>query len=386
MSARVTIRNSRARVQVVAGGRISTGTGGGVTDGDKGDVTVSASGATWTVDAVGGQTAAAVAAHVAVAHQPLDADLTALAALSGTGWAQRTDDSTWAVTIPTYTDVGADAAGTAESLISLHEVAADPHPDYLTEAEAAATYAALPTVQTLADGASITCDWSAGEVATVTLGGHRTIAMSGGDAGRIYTLVIVQDGTGDRSLEYGSEVPVRPEHRRQAGQATVHRYYCDGSSYHILGPSPWIWLPCTTNTTHSVAATRASVTGCQWTPVPGATYAVSGRLAVYAASLTTGCQPAWVGGGATSGAIRFATVGTTSATEVIRNLGVGATSIAAGSSVSSTTLPQTLVTYEGVFTAPASPTACGLEFTTEVDGSAVTVAAGLSGLWIRRLA
>ena len=80
-----------------------------LTDGDKGDVTVSASGATWTVDAVGGVTAANVAAHISstsnphgttaaqVGAQASDADLTAIAALSGTGIARRTGASTWSV-------------------------------------------------------------------------------------------------------------------------------------------------------------------------------------------------------------------------------------------------------------------------------------------------
>ena len=54
--------------------------------------------------------------------QPLDADLTAIAALSDTGgWAKRTGADTWAISTPTAADVGADPAGTAASAVGTHE-------------------------------------------------------------------------------------------------------------------------------------------------------------------------------------------------------------------------------------------------------------------------
>ena len=54
--------------------------------------------------------------------QPLDADLTAIAALSDTGgWAKRTGADTWAISTPTAADVSADPAGTAAAAVATHE-------------------------------------------------------------------------------------------------------------------------------------------------------------------------------------------------------------------------------------------------------------------------
>jgi len=78
-------------------------------------------------------------------------------------------------------------------------------------------YAALATAQsftaaqrgaitTLTDGATITPDFAAANNYTVTLGGNRTLAnpsnLTAGQSGVIY---IVQDGTGSRTLAYGSQ-------------------------------------------------------------------------------------------------------------------------------------------------------------------------------------
>jgi hypothetical protein len=56
------------------------------------------------------------------------------------------------------------------------------------------------TVQTLTDGATITYNANNGSNAVVTLGGNRTLAFSNVVAGTYYTLRVIQDGTGSRTL------------------------------------------------------------------------------------------------------------------------------------------------------------------------------------------
>jgi hypothetical protein len=61
------------------------------------------------------------------------------------------------------------------------------------------------TITSLTDGATITPDFSASNNFTVTLGGNRTLAnptnLVAGQSGSIF---IVQDGTGGRTLAFGS--------------------------------------------------------------------------------------------------------------------------------------------------------------------------------------
>lgn len=62
-----------------------------------------------------------------------------------------------------------------------------------------------PTITTLTDGATITPDFSASCNFTVTLGGNRTLANPTGlVAGQSGSIFIVQDGTGSRTLAFGS--------------------------------------------------------------------------------------------------------------------------------------------------------------------------------------
>ena len=58
---------------------------------------------------------------------------------------------------------------------------------------------------TLTDGATITWDSSVAQVAKVTLGGNRTIsAPTNGATGQFISLLVIQDGTGSRTLTWNS--------------------------------------------------------------------------------------------------------------------------------------------------------------------------------------
>lgn len=67
------------------------------------------------------------------------------------------------------------------------------------------TKAQRGTPSALTDGTTITADFNAGNYFSVTLGGNRTLANpSNQTAGQSGLIVITQDGTGSRTLAYGS--------------------------------------------------------------------------------------------------------------------------------------------------------------------------------------
>jgi hypothetical protein len=67
------------------------------------------------------------------------------------------------------------------------------------------TKSALATINTLTDGATITPNFDAGQNFSVTLAGNRTLANPTNiDAGQTGSIFITQDGTGSRTLSFGS--------------------------------------------------------------------------------------------------------------------------------------------------------------------------------------
>ena len=75
-----------------------------------------------------------------------------------------------------------------------------------TNAAQSFTAAQRGTISTLTDGATVTPDFAVANNFTLTLGGNRTLAnptnLTAGQSGAIY---LVQDGTGSRTLSYGSQ-------------------------------------------------------------------------------------------------------------------------------------------------------------------------------------
>lgn len=66
--------------------------------------------------------------------------------------------------------------------------------------------APIHTLVTATDGATVTFDLDAGSIQTVTLAGNRTLAVSNADAGKVFILRLVQDGTGSRTVTWFSTI------------------------------------------------------------------------------------------------------------------------------------------------------------------------------------
>jgi hypothetical protein len=95
---------------------------------------------------------------------------------------------------------------------------------------------AYSPLATLTDAATITWDGSTQQVATVTLGGSRTLgAISNPIAGATYILIVVQDGTGSRTLNLSNAIykfpgGVEPTLSTAAGAIDVLSFIYDGTS------------------------------------------------------------------------------------------------------------------------------------------------------------
>ena len=97
------------------------------------------------------------------------------------------------------------------------------------------TKAQRGAVVALTDGATITPDFSLGNNFSVTLGGNRTLANPTNlTAGQHGVIVITQDGTGSRTLAYGSNFKfpngTAPTLTTTASAVDVLAYYCESAS------------------------------------------------------------------------------------------------------------------------------------------------------------
>jgi hypothetical protein len=103
-------------------------------------------------------------------------------------------------------------AGTARTNLGLGSIAVEAEATAAqiqagtaSKAVAADKLQAAAAPQTLTDGATINWDMSAGFNAKVTLGGNRTLATPTNPfVGQTYTLAVIQDGTGSRTMTWPS--------------------------------------------------------------------------------------------------------------------------------------------------------------------------------------
>lgn len=93
----------------------------------------------------------------------------------------------------------------------------------------------LYSTQTLTDGANIDWDLSAGVMATVTLGGNRTLNNPTNlKNGASYILIIKQDDTGGRTLSFGSVYKfvdgIDPTLTTGGNAIDIIAFLCDGTN------------------------------------------------------------------------------------------------------------------------------------------------------------
>lgn len=119
------------------------------------------------------------------------------------------DSGNWGTILNTYLQVEHNADGThfdaSATVKGVVELATAAEVNAGSSTTLAVTPATLYTTQTLTDGASISWDLSLGAMATVTLTDNRALANPTNlVAGASYILIVKQDGTGGRTLSFGS--------------------------------------------------------------------------------------------------------------------------------------------------------------------------------------
>ncbi len=83
------------------------------------------------------------------------------------------------------------------------------------------------------DGVTVTFDLSASDLHNVTLGGNRTLALSNANTGQVFTIVLVQDATGSRTVTWFSTIKwaggTAPTLTTTAGKADAFTFICYGT-------------------------------------------------------------------------------------------------------------------------------------------------------------
>lgn len=88
--------------------------------------------------------------------------------------------------------------------------------------------------QTLTDGATINWNLASGRIATVTLGGNRTMAAPTNLKVGTYILTVIQDGTGSRTITWNSvfkwPAAVAPVLTTTANRRDILTFVSDGTN------------------------------------------------------------------------------------------------------------------------------------------------------------
>ena len=135
---------------------------------------------------------------------------------------------------------GANTTIAANGAISVILPAAANLTGYLTQNTANTLYQPIGGgLQTLADAASIAWTLDPSKIATVTLGGSRTLANpTNKAAGGTYLLIVKQDATGSRTLAYGTEYKfpsgIKPIMPTAPNSVTILTFVTDGVNMYGL--------------------------------------------------------------------------------------------------------------------------------------------------------
>lgn len=152
--------------------------------------------------------------------------------LAGNSWSNTvgTAGNTYTSILAANNAVGANAWSNAINTYSITTYAPKISPTFT----GTVTFNANISNQTLTDGSTINWDVSLGQVATITLGGNRTMAAPTNLKVGTYILHVVQDGSGGRTLTWNSvfkwPAGVAPTLTTTANRRDLFSFVCDGTN------------------------------------------------------------------------------------------------------------------------------------------------------------